>query len=176
MNRWITKNYPEHNGTIMETFDLSECYSKLDQKEILKVLSQMIAMAFLGKKVLAVVPSENTGRWIDSHDEALPRETLFTEHELRTDVHFLTKNAYIEWLGKAWKQVKGIPMGLGISPFLCDYYLLFWELKWCELKCLDIRNLTPGAQAIIPTLISTTRYLDDIWYIFAISNNGASSL
>ena len=96
VNRWITKNYTEHNGTTMETFDLSECYSKLDQQEILKVLSQMIAMAFLNKRFLAVLPSENTSRWIDSHDEALPRETLFTEHELRTDVHFLTTNAYIE--------------------------------------------------------------------------------
>ena len=86
---------------MMETFDLSECYSNLDQQEIVKVLTQMIAMAFLNKKLLAVLPFENTSRWIDSPDESLPRETLFTEQDLCADVHFLTTNAYIEWLGKA---------------------------------------------------------------------------
>ena len=122
----------------------------------MKVRSRMITIAFIGKKLLAVNPYEKTGRWFDSREDALPSEILFSKQDLREDVSFLTTNAYIEWLGKAWKQVKGIPMGLSISPFLCNYYLPRWELKWCEAKCRDIRNLIPGAQAIIPTLISTT--------------------
>ena len=57
-------------------------------------------------------------------------------------------------------------MGLGISPFICDYYLLYWELKWCREKCQQIRSLQPGAEASLPTIISKSRYLDDILHVF----------
>ena len=46
----------------METFDLSECYSKLNQKELLRVVSDMIYIAFQGKNNLAVSSYEQTGR------------------------------------------------------------------------------------------------------------------
>ena len=36
INRWLENNYHDHDGLEMETFDLSECYSKLDQDELLK--------------------------------------------------------------------------------------------------------------------------------------------
>ena len=113
----------------METFDLSECYSKLDQDEIGRVLTRMIAIAFQGKHYLAVNPKDNLGRWIQYMDDSNHSEIIYTSQDLKTDVRFLITNAYIEWLGAAWRQVKGIPMGLGISPFICDYYLLYWEMK-----------------------------------------------
>ena len=62
INRWISKNYKQNSGGFMETFDLSECYSKLDQKEIVRIVSKMISIAFTGKKFLAVVPSDKTSR------------------------------------------------------------------------------------------------------------------
>ena len=80
----------------METFDLSECYSKLDQVELLRVMDRMISMAYVGKQLLAVIPHERTGRWINSELEKLPREILFTAKTLKQDVRFLTTNAYIE--------------------------------------------------------------------------------
>ena len=67
-------------------------------------------------------------------------------------------------------------MVLGISPFLCDYYLLFWELKWCETQCKKIRNEQPNALSILPTILTTCRYLDDILYIFPLGKGGADSL
>ena len=62
INRWITKYYPDNTGVDMETFDLSECYSKLDQKEIIRVLTRMISSAFAGRRFLAVNPCINTNR------------------------------------------------------------------------------------------------------------------
>ena len=60
INRWISKNYKQNSGGFMETFDLSECYSKLDQKEIVRIVSKMISIAFTGKKIFPVVPSDKT--------------------------------------------------------------------------------------------------------------------
>ena len=96
VNRWIQNNFQEHKGLDMATFDLSECYSKLDQLELLRVISRMINIAFTGKRLLAVIPFEKSGRWINSESEALPREKLFTAETLEKDVRFLTTNAYIE--------------------------------------------------------------------------------
>ena len=62
INRYITKNYHDQEGGPMETFDLSECYSKLDQKEIVCILSRMITSAFQRKGYLAISPYEKTGR------------------------------------------------------------------------------------------------------------------
>ena len=62
INRYIANDYYENPGGKMETFDLSECYSKLDQKELLRVVSDMIDMAFQGKNYLAVSVYEQTGR------------------------------------------------------------------------------------------------------------------
>ena len=46
----------------METFDLSECYSKLDHLEIVRVLSIMITKAFGKRKYLAVDTHQRSGR------------------------------------------------------------------------------------------------------------------
>ena len=89
----------------------------------------MITKAFKNNKFLAIDPTQHSGRWVTNRNERLPFELLFTSTELKADVEFLTSNAYVEWLNGARKQTKGIPMGLGISPCLCDYYLLYWELE-----------------------------------------------
>ena len=67
-------------------------------------------------------------------------------------------------------------MGLGISPFLCDYYLLYWELKWCAKVCRNIRSLQLGARTSIPTLLNYARYLDDILIIFPFDIPGPAAL
>ena len=85
----------------METFDLSECYSKLDQDDIRRILARMVAIAFQGKRYLAVNPADKIGRWIENEDESRGREMIFTSQDLKNDVHFLISNAYIEWLGAA---------------------------------------------------------------------------
>ena len=78
INRWITQNFRDHPGDDMETYDLSECYSNLDQNEIVRILSCMLTKAFDKRKLLAVDPTQSSGRWLDSRDERLPFETLFT--------------------------------------------------------------------------------------------------
>ena len=39
-----------------------------------------------------------------------------------------------------------------------------------------IRDLQPGARAIVPTLLATLRYLDDILFIFPLDIPGANAL
>ena len=89
----------------METFDLSECYTKLDQKELLHTMSRMINRAFTGHPILAITVSQDSaqtsGRWIPSIQHKLPGEITYTSSELSQDVRFLVSNAYIEWLGYA---------------------------------------------------------------------------
>ena len=67
-------------------------------------------------------------------------------------------------------------MGLRISPFLCDYYLLFWELKQCKAISRQIRHDVPGAISFLPNLLSTLRYLDDILHIFPLDHPGVEGL
>ena len=59
VNRYITQNLRDNSATIMETFDLSECYSKLDQEEISRILARMISIAFQKKRCIAVNPKDN---------------------------------------------------------------------------------------------------------------------
>ena len=81
---------------MMETFDLSECYSKLDQNDIRRILTRMIAVAFQGKRLLATNPVENSGRWIEQEEDRTKGEMIFNARTLQDDVRFLISNAYIE--------------------------------------------------------------------------------
>ena len=73
----------------METFDLSKCYSKLDQNKIVRICC-MLSKAFNIRELLVVDPSQSSGRWLNSRDERLPFEIVFTLAELKADVEFLT--------------------------------------------------------------------------------------
>ena len=88
----------------MATYDLSECYSKLDQQELSRIVSRMITRAFVGKPYLAIDPNPhptNSGRWISNPNEKLSNEFLYDAKLLKEDVKFLINSAYIEWLGEA---------------------------------------------------------------------------
>ena len=67
-------------------------------------------------------------------------------------------------------------MGLGISPLLCDHYLLYYELEWCQSICTKIRDLVPGALFLLPALLTMTRYLDDIMRFFPLEKAGPQAL
>ena len=56
----------------------------------------MISSAFVGKPILAVSHSTNSGRWINNALEIMPNEVLFTAETLKSDVRFLVTNSYIE--------------------------------------------------------------------------------
>ena len=71
--------------------------------------------------------------------------------------------------------MEGIPM-LGIRPFLCEYCLLFWEVQLWTSICQRIRELDPVATALLPSVVSTSRYLDDILFIFPLLPPGPDSL
>ena len=118
----------------MTSFDLSECYSNLNQRDLLRIIHKMISRAFSEKPYLAInayatLDGQKTGRWIPDRDTKHHNEFAYDAYSLFQDVKFLVTNAYIEWLDRAWRQTEGISMGLGISPFLCDYYLLYWEMQ-----------------------------------------------
>ena len=67
-------------------------------------------------------------------------------------------------------------MGLGISPFLCDYYLLYWEIKQCERICNNIHQNQLESLSYLPPLLATIRYLDDILFIFPLDAPGSDTL
>ena len=65
----------------MASFNLSECYSKLDQEELLRVISRMINIAFAGKRFLEVIPVEKNR----THDKLGNRTTPSRKALYRTD-------------------------------------------------------------------------------------------
>ena len=96
INRWITHNFPNLTARPMASFDLSECYSKLNQQELLRIMSRMISRAFTGKPYLAIATHPKTGRWIANPSKKHTHETLYKADTLFADVKFLVTNAYIE--------------------------------------------------------------------------------
>ena len=84
----------------MTSFDLSECYSKLNQRDLLRIIHKMITRAFAEKPYLAIntyatLDGQKTGRWIPDRDTKHHNEFAYNAHSLFQDVEFLVTNAFI---------------------------------------------------------------------------------
>ena len=73
---------------------------------------------------------------------------------------FFLDNIYIRFSTKLCRQIVGIPIGTKCAPFVADLFLFCYERDF-------MTSLSYGNQAdIIEAFNSTSRYLDDLLYIY----------
>ena len=83
----------------------------------------------------------------------------YTIDRLLDALKFILFNTYVEFGGKVFKQIKGIPMGGNASPFIADLYLAWHE--YCFMYALSKSKLETDIK-LANILSSNSRYIDDI--------------
>jgi len=126
-------------------------FTGLEHTEILYGVSHLIDLCFRnsGKQLIAIgyknvyysnVKSYNNTVYLDKWD-------------CKNLVEFLLNNTYIQFAGKLFKQVIGVPMGANSSPALADCTLAWFEFEFLS----NPRNSQQARQAN-----HSIRYIDDI--------------
>ena len=79
--------------------------------------------------------------------------------DMFTTRKFILYNTYVQFAGYIFKQVKGIPMGGNVSPFIADLYLSWHE--YCYMYKLNKSKLESDIR-LAKILSNNSRYIYDI--------------
>ena len=79
----------------------------------------------------------------------------YTLDQIVTALQFILDNCYVQFAGRIYKQIVGIPMGGNACPFIADLYL-----SWCEYEYMA--KIMKEDVALAKSLNYNSRYMDDI--------------
>ncbi|GBG63676.1 hypothetical protein CBR_g38988 [Chara braunii] len=94
--------------------------------------------------------------WADAGQPEEMGSLLFKEGDICWLSEWCIANSIVCMGEYAWRQVRGIPMGLACSPILCDIYFFKYEYQ-AMMRLVDTRNAH-----LIPYFEGTFRYVDDL--------------
>ena len=81
--------------------------------------------------------------------------TEYTLNQIVTALQFILDTCYVQFAGRIYKQIVGIPMGGNACPFIADLYL-----SWCEYEYMA--KIMKEDVALAKSLNYNSRYMDDI--------------
>ncbi len=142
----------------VSTFDFSTLYTSLPHNLIKSKLHSLIKWCFNRELTSYLCTSETTGFFSNKEYDSYKSWTCT---EMCDALTFLLNNIYVQFNGKCYRQIVGIPMGTNCAPLIADLFLFCYEKNFMS------RLNTSKQFDLIETFNNTSRYLDDI---FAIDN------
>ena len=140
----------------LSTYDFSTLYTTLSYNLIKEKLTDLIEQTF-----------NREGSFYLAYNVKMPfftseqpkRYKLWSCQKMCDALHYLLDNIFIRFGLKLYRQIVGIPMGTNCAPLVADLFLFCYE-RYFMLSLSD-KNQTD----IIEAFNSTSRYLDDLFYI-----------
>ena len=164
---WILKNSKEllenlksrsfSNVTSIKTFDFSTLYTTLPHEKLKTRLKQIIHNAFVTKngkiRYKYIVLGYNSAYFVKNEPDD---KKFYTEEQVISMLEFLIDNIFVEFGGKIFQQIVGIPMGTNCAPLLADLFLHSYESEFLQtlIKDKKIREAR--------SFNFTYRYIDDV--------------
>ncbi|CAF4264059.1 unnamed protein product, partial [Didymodactylos carnosus] len=123
----------------LASIDVSDMFTSIDRNKMFKTLDKMLDL-----------------------NEDWERETSLSKESLIRLFEFCIENVIFQFRDKIYYQLKGLPMGLSISPFLADISVNEFLAKYWNFQ----KYLYSGL----------ARYVDDIFVVSDLSENQIKSL
>ena len=103
-------------------FDFSTLYTKIPYDKLLYVFNEITDFAFKGgaRDYVTVFNSGAFWSWFKSKTGR-----SYSLHKIKSCLEFLINDSLFEVGSKVFRQVIGIPMGSGPSPFFANPFLFF---------------------------------------------------
>ena len=140
----------------VSTFDFSTLYTSLPHDLIKSKLLSLIKWCFKRELTTYLCTSDTTGFYSNKEYDSYKTWTCI---ELCDALTFLIDNIYVQFNGKVYRQVIGIPMGTNCAPLIADLFLFCYERDF-------MTHLNKSKQFdLIEIFNSTSRYLDDIFTV-----------
>ena len=140
---WILKNSEEFLDyfksrcfsqiSSIKTFDFSTLYTTIPYVKLKNRLKEIIHNAFQHKNgsigYTFITLGFHKAYFVNTCSDKQKGETCYTEEQVVSMLEFLIDNIFVEFGGRLFQQIVGIPMGTNCAPLLADLFLFSYETE-----------------------------------------------
>ena len=167
-NMWILKNstcllssldqLDVHTATSVQTFDFSTLYTSILHDLLKSRISNLVHNALRKKdgSVRYTHIKVTRAQGYFTHDINGSGDNMYTADNICKMTEFLIDNIFVQFGGRLFRQVIGIPMGTNCAPLLVDLFLYS-----CENELLD-NMIKSGHRRLARSFNLCYRYIDDL--------------
>ena len=165
---WILKNSKElldnfksrsfSEISSIKTFDFSTLYTTIPHVKLKNRLKEIIHNAFQHKngsiRYKFITLGFHKAYFVNSDKQK--GKICYTEEQVVSMLEFLIDNIFVEFGGRLFQQIVGIPMGTNCAPLLADLFLFSYESEF-------LQTLVKNKRIKEARLFNFTfRYIDDV--------------
>ena len=167
-NMWILKNSTSLLSSLdqldvrtaksVQTFDFSTLYTSIPHDLLKSRISNLVHNAFRKKdgSVRYTHIKLTRAKGYFTHDINGGGDNMFAADSICKMIEFLIDNIFVQFGGRLFRQVIGIPMGTNCAPLLADLFLYSYENEFLDNM---IRN---GHRRLARSFNLCYRYIDDL--------------
>ena len=167
-NMWILKNSTSLLSSLdqldvrtaksVQTFDFSTLYTSIPHDLLKSRISNLVHNAFRKKdgSVRYTHIKLTRAKGYFTHNINGGRDNMFTADSICEMIEFLIDNIFVQFGGRLFRQVIGIPMGTNCAPLLADLFLYSYENEFLD------NMIRSGHRRLARSFNLCYRYIDDL--------------
>ena len=167
-NMWILKNSTSllssldqldvRTATSVQTFDFSTLYTSIPHDLLKSRISNLVHNAFRKKdgSVRYTHIKVTRAKGYFTHDINGSGDNMYTADNICKMIEFLIDNIFVQFGGRLFRQVIGIPMGTNCAPLLADLFLYSYENEFLD------NMIRSGHRRLARSFNPCYRYIDDL--------------
>ena len=167
-NMWILKNSTSllssldqldvRTAKLVQTFDFSTLYTSIPHDLLKSRISNLVHNAFRKKdgSVRYTHIKLTRAKGYFTHDINGGGDNMFTADNICEMIEFLIDNIFVQFGGRLFRQVIGIPMGTNCAPLLADLFLYSYENEFLD------NMIRSGHRRLARSFNLCYRYIDDL--------------
>ena len=167
-NMWILKNSTSllslldqldvRTATSVQKFDFSTLYTSIPHDLLKSRISNLVHNAFRKKdgSVRYTHIKVTRAKGYFTHDINGGGDNMYTAGNICKMIEFLIDNIFVQFGGRLFRQVIGIPMGTDCAPLLADLFLYSYENEFLD------NMIRSGHRRLATSFNLFYRYIDDL--------------
>ena len=167
-NMWILKNSTSLLSSLdqldvrtaksVQTFDFSTLYTSIPHDLLKSRISNLVHNAFRKKdgSVRYTHIKLTRAKGYFTHDINGGGDNMFTADSICEMIEFLIDNIFVQFGGRLFRQVTGIPVGTNCAPLLADLFLYSYENEFLD------NMIRSGHRRLARSFNLCYRYIDDL--------------
>ena len=165
---WILKNSTSllssldqldvRTATSVQTFDFSTLYTSIPPDLLKSRISNLVHNAFGGRdgSVACTHIGVTGAQAYFTHDIDGGGDNMYTADNICKMIEFLIDNIFVQFGGRLFRRVVGVPVGTNCAPLLADLFLYSYENEFLDNM---IKN---GHRRLARSFNICYRYIDDL--------------
>ena len=145
-------------ATSVQTFDFSTLYTSIPHDLLKSRISNLVHNAFRKKdgSVRYTHIKVTRAKGYFTHDINGGGDNMYTADNIYKMIEFLIDNIFVQFGGRLFHQVIGIPMGTNCAPLLADLFLYSYENEFLD------NMIRSGHRRLARSFNLCYRYIDDL--------------